>query len=183
MDIFSIVLTIFVIFLISALIAYWIIAPIITAPFARSQAQDILEMIELTQIKSTDKFIDLGSGDGQIVLEVSKIAKLSVGVETNPFLVIYSRILDFFTANGPVKFINKSYFSVPLTTYDVVYLYLNPESLKKIKSKLLDECSPGTIIFSNIYPVPGWSPSKVRPRMISSQQKGNYYLYKIDEQK
>ncbi|KAI4455343.1 hypothetical protein MML48_9g00008284 [Holotrichia oblita] len=57
-------------------------------PATSSQIQNIFIALK----GRTGNLIDLGSGDGRIVLEAAKHKFVSHGVELNPWLVIYSKI-------------------------------------------------------------------------------------------
>ena len=46
----------------------------------------------MANLKPTDKVIDLGSGEGRVVIAASKYCAKSVGVEINPFLYWISKI-------------------------------------------------------------------------------------------
>ena len=160
--------------LIILLIVYWLLSPLITTPFLVSSNKDILKLFELSKLSKKDAVIDLGSGDGRIVLAASRVAKYAVGIEHNPFLTFFSRFMAIISANGEVKFKNKNYWNEQLSEYDVVFLYLMPKDLVDLKKKFERELSPGARIVSNKFQIKGWKPKK--KEIIG---KKAYYLYEF----
>jgi spermidine synthase len=47
---------------------------------------------ELYQLTENDNFVDIGSGDGVVLREASKIGARAVGFEINPILVFISTL-------------------------------------------------------------------------------------------
>jgi len=51
------------------------------------------KMLKMAGLKRGETLYDLGSGDGRIVIKAAKdFGAVSVGIEANPFLVIWSRL-------------------------------------------------------------------------------------------
>ncbi len=155
-------------------IAYWIFAPILSAPYLATSVKDMLVMFSLADLGPSDHVVDLGSGDGRITLTASRVAASAVGVDHNPFLTLLSRFIAVLSPNGEVKFKNKSYMNENLSGYDVVFLYLMSADLKKLKDKFHSELAPGSRVVSNSFRIPGW-----RPIVTRKQGKKNIYLYVI----
>lgn len=138
------------------------------APFVRSRKDKVRTMIELAGIKPAEFVIDLGSGDGTLVIEAAKRGAKAVGVEFNPFLVWYSRYQIRRHKNLRAKIIREDLYNYPLHDADIIFVYLLPETLNRLKGKLEKEVKPGTRIVSNAFPIPGWIPAK---------EKDNVFLY------
>src|SRR5680860_1758140 len=65
------------------------------APYVPSQKFYINQALrELYPISNKDLLIDIGSGDGVVLREASKLGARAIGYEINPFLVIISRLLS-----------------------------------------------------------------------------------------
>jgi hypothetical protein len=83
------------------------------APFVPTRARDIEDIFSLHQFKKGEVLVDLGSGDGRVLLAAAKRGIASVGYELNPFLYWYSqlklrnipqatvRLEDFWTSKLP----------------------------------------------------------------------------------
>lgn len=52
-------------------------------------------------------------------------------------------------------------FNHDLSSYDVIYMFLMPETYKKLRDKLSSELKPGARIISYVWPIPDWTPSFV----------------------
>ena len=55
--------------------------------FAKTDDVSLQNMIKLAKIKPGDIAVDLGSGDGKIVIAMAKAGAIAYGFEINPFLV------------------------------------------------------------------------------------------------
>lgn len=177
MEIINLIFGVASIVLIAGLIVYWLVAPMISVPFYPSSTTDIIKMFELAKLSRQDKVIDLGAGDGRLVLAASRICKSAVGVEHNPFLNLFAKFIEILSTNGPVEFKHKSFWEENLAEYDVVFAYLYPSVLKKLKAKFTAELTPKTRIVTHSFKIPGW---KVQEELISEKDK--YYLYVVGQQ-
>ncbi len=115
------------------------------------------------------KFIDLGSGDGKMVLWASKNGYAAEGIEINPFYSIVSRIKIIFSRHKG-KIINKNFYNHNFNDYDIVYMYLFPTVMGKLKNKLFSEMKPGSVIVSNTFTIPG---------VKEDEKVDNFYIYRI----
>lgn len=116
-------------------------------------------MLELAQIKPGEKVIDLGSGDGSLVTEAAGRGAEAIGVEINPFLVWYSRWrIKKANLQDKTKIIRGDFRNFSLDQANVVFLYLWPETVAKLKEKLIRELRPGARVISNGFPLAGWHP-------------------------
>jgi len=142
---------------IAAFLIYWLIVPILTTPFFISSIKDMLATFELAKLQSTDRMVDLGSGDGRVVLAASRVCDYAEGVEINPFLTLFARFMAVISANGSLRFKNQDFWQVDLSSFDVVFIYLSPSSLWKLKLKLAKELQSGTRIVSHSFKIKGWN--------------------------
>ncbi|KAK5638040.1 hypothetical protein RI129_012335 [Pyrocoelia pectoralis] len=77
-------------------------------------------MVALKNRKGT--VIDIGSGDGRIVLEVARSNYEAHGVELNPWLVTYARINALFKGLN-AKFYIKDLWKFNLSSYDNIIIF------------------------------------------------------------
>src|SRR3989338_5900462 len=52
-------------------------------------------------------------------------------------------------------------FHTDLSSVDVVYMFLMPETYEKIRPKLEKELKPGARVITYVWPIPGWTPDVV----------------------
>lgn len=130
----------------------------VRAPYIPSPDGVVAEMLELADVGPDDHVIDLGSGDGRIVLTAAKVFGASgLGVEIRPDLVELSN--DAAREQGladRVEFLAKDLFVTDISPASVLTMYLLPEVVNRLKGKLLAELKPGTRVLSHDYPVEGW---------------------------
>lgn len=159
LTIFAIALILFAIFFLILEFYIVVVGHWKGAPFVRSGKKKIDTMIELANIQSGDQVMDLGSGDGSILLEAAKLGACGVGIEINPFLVWYSRWkIQRAGFSDKVKIIRGDFWKQSLQNADVIFLYLWPDTLEKLQKKLIRESKSGVRIVSNGFSIKGWSP-------------------------
>lgn len=143
------------------------------APYVRSRRDRIDTMIELADIREGTRVLELGSGDGTLVARAAELGAISEGIEINPFLVWYSRRkVRRARVAGRASFLRANIFKISLAAKkpDVVFLYLLPGTLKKLREKLCAELPPGTRVISNAFRIEGLEPVA---------QENNVYVYHL----
>jgi hypothetical protein len=122
----------------------------------------VSDMLRYADVGPNDFLIDLGSGDGRIVLTAAKVfGARGFGVEIKDDLVRSSN--DAAQKEGlaaRVKFLKQDLFKTDLSKASVITMYLLPDTVNLLKDKFLNELRPGTRIVSHDYPLTGWIPEK-----------------------
>jgi ribosomal protein L11 methylase PrmA len=122
-------------------------------------------MLTLAKVGPGDYVIDLGSGDGRLVITaVEKYkARGGMGVEIDPPLVRMANDNAAKAGVGDrVKFEQGDLFKADIGQATVVTLYLLPSMLGDVQAKLRKELRPGTRVISHDYPLPSWKPIEVQ---------------------
>lgn len=119
-------------------------------PFVPSARKNILKAFEKYELSVKHRFIDLGSGDGRIVISAARMGAQSTGVEINPFLVVWSRFWAFILRKK-AKFTLGSYWNTDLSNYNFLFVYLYPEVVKKMEEKIFTTMPKGSIVVSNTF--------------------------------
>lgn len=128
------------------------------APYAPLGKEKIDTMINLLDIKKGDKVVDLGSGDGRIVIGLARKGAQAHGYEINPLLVVISKYKINKAGLGKNAFIHmKSYWNEDVSKFDAITLFGAPHIMKKLKGKFEKELKPGTKIVSNYFKFPDWN--------------------------
>lgn len=118
------------------------------------------KMLDMADVTSHDVVVDLGSGDGRIVIGAAKRGAQGVGVELNGELVALSkRYADREGVGGRAQFVQQDLFEFDLNRADVVTLFLLDSINLKLRPKLL-ELRPGTRVVSNTFTMDDWRPDK-----------------------
>ncbi|EKD65056.1 MAG: hypothetical protein ACD_50C00204G0002 [uncultured bacterium] len=140
------------------------------APFVPASRKNVETMVQLTGVAKGDKTVDLGSGDGRVVIAMAKQGVIAHGYEINPFLVLWSRLMILKNGLRGKAFIHwGSFWQVDLSSYDIVTLYGISYIMGKFEEKLKRELKPGAKVASNIFKFPSWRHLK---------EKNGVYLYK-----
>ena len=131
-------------------------------PYVPSPQSVVSDMLRHADVGPSDFLIDLGSGDGRIVLTAAKVfGARGFGVEIKDELVTKSNLAAQNEGVADrVKFIKQDLFKTDLSQATVVTMYLLPDTVNMLKDKFLAELKPGTRIVSHDYPLTGWIPEK-----------------------
>lgn len=110
------------------------------APFVPTRSRDIADLFSLHRFKKGDVLVDLGSGDGRVLMEAARRGIVSVGYELNPFLALYSRIRLRDVPLATVKLEDFWTTKLPKETA-VVFVFLARPFMAKLDNKLSREAS------------------------------------------
>jgi hypothetical protein len=134
------------------------------APYIPTPTAIVDRMLTLAKVGPSDYVIDLGSGDGRLVIAaVAKYkARGGMGVEIDRDLV--KQATDDAEKAGVgdrVTFVAGDLFVADIERATVVTLYLVPSMMGDVEAKLRKELKPGTRVVSHDYPLPSWKPVDV----------------------
>ncbi|OGA30177.1 MAG: hypothetical protein A3F77_13695 [Betaproteobacteria bacterium RIFCSPLOWO2_12_FULL_67_28] len=136
--------------------------PVNAGPYVPSPQSVVADMLKLAEVGPKDFVIDLGSGDGRIVLTAAKVfGARGFGVEIQDHLVRLSN--EAAQREGladRVRFIAQDLFKTDISQATVLTMYLLPHTVNLLKDKLLAELRPGTRVLSHDYPLAGWIPEQ-----------------------
>ena len=108
------------------------------APFIPTKKGDIARIIRLARFKKNDLFMELGAGNGRIMLAIAKNhpqIKVS-GIEIHPLLWLIITIRILINGLGKrVKVKLDSFNRQNLKEADVIYCFLMPKPMEKLKEK------------------------------------------------
>ena len=137
-------------------------APVNAGPYVPSPSSVVSDMLTLAEVGPKDFVIDLGSGDGRIVLTAAKVfGARGFGVDIDEKLVKESN--EAAKQQGVadrVSFSIQDLFKTDIRKATVLTMYLLPNTVNMLKDKLLGELSPGTRILSHDYGLTDWWPVK-----------------------
>jgi len=118
-------------------------------------------MIALARIGADDFVIDLGSGDGRIVIAAARLGARGFGVDLNADMVrLAERRAQQAGVAERAKFFVRDIFRTDLRQASVVTLYLLPELNVKLRPALL-KLAPGTRIVANAFDMGEWEADEV----------------------
>ncbi len=114
-------------------------------------------------VDSKDVVVDLGCGDGRIVVAAAQRGAYTYCIELDRVLCNVTEIHAALRGvKDRVTVICRSFYEVDLSTLrprpTIVYAYLYPSTLEALAPKLEKELEPGTIVVSLDFAIRGWSP-------------------------
>lgn len=174
-------------FLVCSLLAA--LAPAVSAqelsklPYVPTPQVVVDEMLKLAGVTADDFVIDLGSGDGRIVITAAKRFKAKgLGVDIDGKLVALSnRNAKEEKVDDRVEFAERDMFKTDIGNASVLTLYVMPDFMQKLRSKVLAELKPGTRVVAHDYPIDEWRPDRVVTLTVPEKMEANgtdkAYLY------
>ena len=131
-----------------------------TVPYVQTPMEIVERMLRMAEVKKDDYVIDLGSGDGRIIIEAAKRGARGLGVDIDPNLVKHAiENAQKAGVDTRTQFIVKDIFETDLSAATVVAFYLLPDFNAKLLPKLL-ALKPGTRIVSHDGGIADWPPDE-----------------------
>lgn len=153
-------------------------------PYVPTPQAVVDRMLDMAQVKAGDIVIDLGSGDGRIMITAAqRHGAQGFGVEIDPRLVQRSneeaRRLG---VADRVKFLRQDLFNTDFHEANVLTLYLLPDVNIALRPKILAELKPGTRVVSHDYDMREWRPDAeetipVPGKTVGMRKESTVYLW------
>ncbi len=144
------------------------------APFITTPDEVVERMLALAGTGADDFVMDLGSGDGRIVIAAAKkFGARGLGVDIDPRLVAFSRENARRAGVAErVVFEERDVLRTNLGRATVVTIYLLPFLIDQLQPKLLAELRPGARIVTHAFPMIGWKPDRAETMRIAKPHPG-----------
>jgi tRNA A58 N-methylase Trm61 len=154
-----------------------ILAPLLSIVFAISGDTDVQKlapvyptpqtiverMLQLGGLQPGERMCDLGSGDGRIVITAAReFHANATGVEIDP--IQYRESVERIRNLGLAKtarIVKGDLLKQRYTSYDLITVYLLPESNNLIQPMLERDLKKGTRVVSHDFAFEGWRPVKI----------------------
>ena len=133
------------------------------APWVITSPQVIQRMLELAELKPEENLIDLGAGDGRILVSaVRDFGAEALGVEIDPIRCLLAKFfIRKYGVRGKAKIRWGNMYHTDISGADVVSIFLTRNTNKRLIPVLEDRLVQGTRIVSYAFPIPGWTPVKI----------------------
>jgi len=113
-------------------------------------------MLDLARLSADDYLIDLGSGDGRIVIAAAKRGARALGIEYNRSLVELSKkTAEMEGVASRASFVQGDIFEADFSKATVITMYLLPEINIKLRPQILG-MQPGTRLVSHAFSMDDW---------------------------
>ncbi|XP_014864635.1 PREDICTED: protein FAM173A-like [Poecilia mexicana] len=128
-------------------------------PASKAQVKNVMTLMR----GRTGDLVDLGSGDGRIVLEAYQHGfSPAVGYELNPWLVRLARFHAWRAGcHGKVSYRQEDLWKVDLSKCKNVTVFLAPSVLSLLQKKLQVELPDDALVVAGRFPFPDWSPCRI----------------------
>ncbi|MCW9707249.1 SAM-dependent methyltransferase [Fodinibius salsisoli] len=130
-------------------------------PYVPTPNEVVEKMLDLADVQSSDYVIDLGSGDGRIVIAAAKRGASGHGIDLDPERIAEAR--ENAQSEGlddRIMFMEENLFDTDFTKASVITMYLLPSVNEKLRPELLDKMEPGTRIVSHSFSMGDWKADK-----------------------
>ncbi len=141
-------------------------------------------MLTMAKVSSKDYLIDLGSGDGRIVITAaSKYGASGFGVDLDTYLLnLANQNARKAGVTGKVHFVEENLFMTDLSKATVISTYLLPEMNLKLRPKIMS-LKPGTRVVAHDYHFGEWDPDEQRELIVPEKKVGepgiSYIFYYV----
>lgn len=112
-------------------------------------SDEVFEAFKKMGLENFKNFLDIGSGDGKVVLIASLFCDSAMGIEIDKGLFLKSIEIRNKLNRDNAHFMNKDFFEHDLSAYDV--LFLNPDKplSRGLENKLLNEMNGKLIVYGH----------------------------------
>jgi hypothetical protein len=106
---------------------------------------------------------ELGAGWGTLAFPLAKQHPLCqvLAFEVSPIPWLYLKLRKLISKQKNITIIRKDFFKTNLSHAQVIVCYLYPKAMERLKAKFETELTPGTIILSNTFAIPQWTPIEI----------------------
>jgi predicted RNA methylase len=113
----------------------------------------------LADMSRGQTIIDLGAGDGRLLRAAAARGMYGVGYEINPIMVVVSRIVCW-RYRAQIKLHLANLWQVTLPDADVIYVFLMPKHMTKLRELLDRQVKRPTKVITYAFEIPGLTPTR-----------------------
>ena len=133
--------------------------PRLDVPYVPTDQVTVDAMLDMAKVGPNDFVIDLGSGDGRIVVSAAKRGARGFGVDLNPQRIKEANEnAERANVTDKIKFYNQNLFDTKISEATVLTMYLLPSVNLQLRPRLFTELKPGTRVVSHDFDMGDWTP-------------------------
>lgn len=145
-------------------------------PATGTQLENVLSVLK----GRSGSLVDIGSGDGRIVIAAAKRGFKAVGFELNPWLVWYSRYKAWREGvHHTTSFYISDLWKVSFSEYTNVVIFGVPQMMEQLEVKLQTELQSSAKVVACRFPFPTWTPNDVAGEGIDTVWVYNAKTFKL----
>ena len=139
------------------------------APYLPTLTPQVKAALELSELKAGDTLLELGCGDGKVLIAAAKLGINAIGYELNPFVAIVAWLRTR-KYKSKVRVVFGNFWTADWPKVDAVFTFLLPKYMTKLDGKMSAYKHKPTKLISNAFAIPN--------KPINAQINGvNLYLY------
>ena len=148
-------------------------------PFVPTEGTVIRQMIEAAQLRDGQNVLDLGCGDGRVLMAALQKRDIqATGIEINPLISFFARF-RLRMRGMKAKIIHGNFFALSLREADVIFCYLFPRVMQRLEQKFTAELRRGSTVVSYCFPIKAWKPTKVIQTRTDKPKNFLIYVYRM----
>ena len=155
--------------LLAIIIASFSLVLLFGAPYLPTLKQQIKTGMELANLKPGQTLLELGSGDGRVLIAAAKAGYRVIGYELNPLLYLLS-VIRLWPYRSHAKVIFGNFWNQKWPQADAIYTFLLPRLMDKLETKIISEQAQGCKVISFAFKFTNIEPEA---------EKDGVFLYKI----
>lgn len=146
-------------------------------PYVPTPQNIVDRMLDIADVQPGDYVIDLGSGDGRIVISAVKRGAWGHGIDLNPKRIEEARAnAEAEGISDRVMFLEQNLFETDFSQASVITMYLLNSVNRKLRPHLLEKLEPGTRIVSHSFDMGDWEPEE-QHEVKSETSGGTHTVY------
>ena len=153
-------------------------------PYVQTPTPVVDAMLDIAEVGAHDYVVDLGSGDGRIVITAAKrYGARGLGIDYDHTLILESRVNAAREGVADkVKFLESDIFLADFRDASVVTMYLLPEVNLDLRPRVLFWLRPGTRVVSHDWDMGDWEPERhvvveAPGKTVGRTQESTVYLW------
>eukprot|EP01051_Picozoa_sp_SAG22_P003809 SAG22_NODE_191_length_15699_cov_19.660192_1_plen_252_part_00 len=141
---------------------YGFIKIMVSTPFVRSRKDAVDKMVVMAREHGATRgstAVDLGSGDGRVVIALAKAGFQAHGYEFNLPLVLISKWRIWWNGLQDTAFVHwKSMYDVDFSYFNVVTCYQSDFAVKALAEKMDAGMQQNSVLVCNMFKIKAWKP-------------------------
>ncbi len=130
-------------------------------PYVSTPQKVVDTMLEIAEVGAGDYVIDLGSGDGRIVISAARRGAYGHGIDLDLDRISEARSnARSSDVSDRVMFVQGDIFETDFTRANVITMYLLSSVNLRLRPRLLEELEPGTRVVSHDFDMGEWKPDE-----------------------
>lgn len=137
------------------------------APYLPTLAPQVTAALDLIDLQAGDHLLELGCGDGKVLIAAAERGMTVTGYELNPLLafIAWARTRRY---RDQVRIICGNFWQITLPPTDGIFVFLLPKYMNRLDKKVMQEKQSKVKLVSFAFMIPG--------KPIAKEQAG-VYLY------